>query len=134
MDSSLSDKQGPCGECLKLLLPSINWRTNKMFDKYIPFIVSTKHSSGVRMYSWLPAAINFNLENLIKDNISNFKNTKVTIVSSGSLAEGLDLPGSDIDIMFVLNTVQVIQNAQQMNRSAPKTTLLAEDNRKKNTF
>jgi predicted nucleotidyltransferase len=45
-------------------------------------------------------------------------------VSSGSLAEGLDLPGSDIDIMFVLNTVQVIQNVQQMNRSTRKTTLL----------
>jgi hypothetical protein len=64
---------------------------------------------------------------LIKDNISNFKNTKVTIVSSGSLAEGLDLPGSDIDIMCVFSGVKVIQNVQHMNRSARYTTLLMDD-------
>ena len=64
---------------------------------------------------------------LIKDNISNFKNTKVTMVSSGSLAEGLDLPGSDIDVMFVLSGARVIQNVQHMNRSARYTTLLMDD-------
>ena len=64
---------------------------------------------------------------LIIDKIYNKIITNETSVSSGSLAEGLDLPGSDIDIMFVLNTVQVIQNVQQMNRSARKTTLLAKD-------
>jgi hypothetical protein len=65
---------------------------------------------------------------LIKDKIHNKVDTYRTIVSSGSLAEGLDLPGSDMDIMYVLNDVQVIQNVQHMNRSARcHTTLLVED-------
>jgi hypothetical protein len=65
---------------------------------------------------------------LITDKIFNKVNTHLTSVSSGSLAEGLDLPGSDIDMMFVFNGVQVTQNVQHMNRSARCcTTLLAED-------
>jgi hypothetical protein len=34
----------------------------------------------------------------------------ITQVSSGSLAEGLDLPGSDMDIMLVLNNVNILVN------------------------
>ena len=64
---------------------------------------------------------------LIMDKICNKVKSKVITVSSGSLAEGLDLPGSDVDIMLVLNTVQVIHNVQHMNRSAGCTTLLMED-------
>jgi predicted nucleotidyltransferase len=64
---------------------------------------------------------------LIKDKISNKLSTNLTIVSSGSLAEGLDLPGSDHDVMVILNGVQVIQNIKHLNRSAQCTTLLAED-------
>ncbi|CAC5397482.1 unnamed protein product [Mytilus coruscus] len=37
---------------------------------------------------------------------------KHTQISSGSLAEGLDLPGSDIDIMIVLNQAVVIRNVR----------------------
>jgi hypothetical protein len=65
---------------------------------------------------------------LLKDAIFNKVHTNKTQVSSGSLAEGLDLPGSDIDIMFVLNEVQVKQNVQHMHRSARySTTLLMKD-------
>ena len=64
---------------------------------------------------------------LIKDKIFNRANTEITQVSSGSLAKGLDLPGSDIDIMFVFNSVNILQNVQQMNRSARRTTLLIDD-------
>jgi hypothetical protein len=64
---------------------------------------------------------------LIKDKIYNRVKTKTTIVSSGSLAEGLDLPGSDIDVMIVLNIANILQNVQHMNRSARYTTLLIED-------
>jgi hypothetical protein len=64
---------------------------------------------------------------LIMDKIFNKVNSKVISISSGSLAEGLDLPGSDIDVMFVLKAVQVIQNLQHMNRSPGCTTLLVED-------
>ena len=64
---------------------------------------------------------------LIIDKIHNKSDTNLTLVSSGSLAEGLDLPGSDIDVMFVFNAVQVIQNVRHMNRSAICTILLMED-------
>ena len=64
---------------------------------------------------------------LIKDKIFNKLDIPMTQVSSGSFAEGLDLPGSDMDIMFVLNTVHILQNVKHMNRSARRTTLLIED-------
>ena len=64
---------------------------------------------------------------LIKDKIFNKMDIPITQVSSGSLAEGLDLPGSDMDIMLVLNNVHILQNVQHMNRSARRTTLLIED-------
>jgi hypothetical protein len=87
MVSFLSDKQGPCAHSLELSLSLISLRMKEIFEKYIPFVVSTK--------------------------------------SSGE-AEGLDLPGSDMDIMFVINTVNILQNVQHMNRSARHTTLLIE--------
>ena len=64
---------------------------------------------------------------LIKDKIYNSVNPTIILVSSGSLAEGLDLPGSDIDIMLVLNFANILQNVQHMNRSARHNTLLIED-------
>jgi hypothetical protein len=64
---------------------------------------------------------------LIKDMISSQVHLHITSVSSGSLAEGLDLPGSDMDIMYVFNNVNILQNVQHMNRSARHTTLLIED-------
>ena len=64
---------------------------------------------------------------LIKDTIRNKVDTDFTQVSSGSLAEGLDLPGSDMDVMLVFNYVHILQNVQHMNRSARHTTLLIED-------
>ena len=67
---------------------------------------------------------------LIKDKIHNKVDTDITHVSSGSLAEGLDLPGSDLDLMIVLNGVHIIQNVKHMNRSDRYTTLLMEDDMK----
>ena len=64
---------------------------------------------------------------LITDKICNKVSTNVIRVSSGSLAEGLDLPGSDTDIMWIINGVTVIQNVQHMHRSPWRTTLLMED-------
>ena len=64
---------------------------------------------------------------LITDKIYNKVSTNVISVSSGSLAEGLDLPGSDTDIMWIINGVTVIQNVQHMHRSPWRTTLLMED-------
>ena len=50
------------------------------------------------------------------DKLCNKVNTDLTRVASGSLAEGLDLPGSYIDVILVINDVQVIQKIQHMNR------------------
>jgi len=64
---------------------------------------------------------------LIMNKISNKVDTDMTQISSGRLAEGLYLPGSDMDIMYVFNNVHILQNVQHMNRSARRTTLLIED-------
>ncbi|CAC5397485.1 unnamed protein product [Mytilus coruscus] len=48
---------------------------------------------------------------IIQDMIFNAINYN-TQISSGSLAEGLDLPGSDEDIMYVLNEAVVIRNVR----------------------
>ena len=64
---------------------------------------------------------------LIKDKIHNKVERDYTSVSSGSLAEGLDLPGSDVDIMLVFNCVTVIQDVQHINRSSIYTTLFMEE-------
>ena len=63
---------------------------------------------------------------LIKDKITNKVRTNTTQVSSGSLAEGLDLPGSDMDIMLIYNIVQVIQNVKHMDCSTRFSTLQME--------
>ncbi|XP_076083580.1 uncharacterized protein LOC143054456, partial [Mytilus galloprovincialis] len=47
--------------------------------------------------------------------------------SSGSLAEGIDLPGSDIDIMFVIKDVDVIRDVKNIKHSVQLTTLVMEN-------
>ncbi|XP_063407286.1 uncharacterized protein LOC134691024 isoform X2 [Mytilus trossulus] len=63
---------------------------------------------------------------IIEDMIQNLLQTYMPRISSGSLAEGLDLPGSDIDIMFVFKTVDVIQNVRNINHTIQHTTLVME--------
>jgi len=52
---------------------------------------------------------------LIKDKIYNKANAQKTQESSESLAEGLDLPGRDFDIMLLLTGLRVLYNVQHMN-------------------
>ncbi|VDI28087.1 Hypothetical predicted protein [Mytilus galloprovincialis] len=47
-------------------------------------------------------------------------------ISSGSLAEGLDLPGSDMDIMFLINKVDVIRDLRNMRHPVQRKTLVME--------
>ncbi|XP_063409072.1 uncharacterized protein LOC134692546 [Mytilus trossulus] len=47
---------------------------------------------------------------MVRDNLSN--NKKETVITSGSIGEGLDMRGSDFDIMFVTKFVEVIENVQ----------------------
>ncbi|XP_071148294.1 uncharacterized protein [Mytilus edulis] len=49
-----------------------------------------------------------------------------TFITSGSLAEGLDLPGSDRDAMTVDNTVIIVQNLKKIYLHSQKLILLME--------
>ncbi|CAG2224723.1 unnamed protein product [Mytilus edulis] len=46
----------------------------------------------------------------LHDEILYDSESELTCISSGSMAEGLNLPGSDIDIMLVLKTSEVYEN------------------------
>ncbi|XP_063418138.1 uncharacterized protein LOC134700917 [Mytilus trossulus] len=47
---------------------------------------------------------------IITDMIHNASVDDLIKISSGSLSEGLDLPGSDMDIMYIINKFHVFQN------------------------
>ncbi|VDI58926.1 Hypothetical predicted protein [Mytilus galloprovincialis] len=63
---------------------------------------------------------------IIKDMIQNTNKSIITKISSGSLGEGLDLPGSDVDIMHVLKNVDVIQKVRDIKFPIQRTTLQFE--------
>ncbi|CAC5423029.1 unnamed protein product [Mytilus coruscus] len=63
---------------------------------------------------------------ILKDIFDNALWTYGTRISSGSLAEGLDLPGSDIDIMWVKDDANVIQNVSNIKYPIQNTTFLME--------
>ncbi|XP_071142582.1 uncharacterized protein [Mytilus edulis] len=52
---------------------------------------------------------------------------KITKISSGSLAEGIDLPGSDIDVMYVIEEADAIRDVRNIKHSVQQTTLLMEN-------
>ncbi|CAC5414804.1 unnamed protein product [Mytilus coruscus] len=45
---------------------------------------------------------------ILRDKVDCEMNTHFTYITSGSIAEGLDLPGSDLDQMFLLNGVEIV--------------------------
>ncbi|CAC5415355.1 unnamed protein product [Mytilus coruscus] len=63
---------------------------------------------------------------IIHDMIYNATSDNHTRISSGSLAEGLDLPGSDRDVMYVINNVDVIQNTRNIKQPLQRPTLVME--------
>ncbi|XP_071142284.1 uncharacterized protein [Mytilus edulis] len=64
---------------------------------------------------------------IIQDIIYNASPDKaLTQISSGSLAEGFDLRGSDIDLMFVIYNVDVIQDVRNIRHPVQCTTLVME--------
>ncbi|XP_076084129.1 uncharacterized protein LOC143054915 [Mytilus galloprovincialis] len=60
------------------------------------------------------------------DMINNVEDSELIEISSGSLAEGLDLPGSDIDIMYVFEDVDVIRDVRNIKHLVQRTTLVME--------
>ncbi|VDI40027.1 Hypothetical predicted protein [Mytilus galloprovincialis] len=63
---------------------------------------------------------------IIDDMIYNSSYTCQTRITSGSLGEGLDLPGSDIDIMYIMHHVDVINNIKNIKHIIDRTTLIIE--------
>ncbi|XP_052085573.1 uncharacterized protein LOC127723120 [Mytilus californianus] len=61
---------------------------------------------------------------IIQDRIINSSGlTDRTQIFSGSLAEGLDLPGSDMDVMFVINNLEVIHNLKNIKKPIHRAEL-----------
>ncbi|XP_052085584.1 uncharacterized protein LOC127723128 [Mytilus californianus] len=64
---------------------------------------------------------------IIHDMIINSADSRNRIhISSGSLAEGLDLPGSDMDVMYVMNDIEVIDNIKNIEKPIHHTALYME--------
>ncbi|CAC5377641.1 unnamed protein product [Mytilus coruscus] len=63
---------------------------------------------------------------IIDDMIKNLSQSNMTQISSGSLAEGLDLPVSDIDMMYFIKKIDVVQNLQNIKHPIQHTTLVME--------
>lgn len=63
---------------------------------------------------------------ILLDIFYNALNTRGTRISSGSLAEGLDLPGSDIDIMYVRKEADVVQNISSIKHPIQRRTLVMD--------
>ncbi|VDI22552.1 Hypothetical predicted protein [Mytilus galloprovincialis] len=63
---------------------------------------------------------------ILNDKIFNAHEKNITKISSGSLAEGLDLPGSDEDIMFVDEVVNVTQIERNIKHPVQRTEVFME--------
>ncbi|CAC5363434.1 unnamed protein product [Mytilus coruscus] len=65
----------------------------------------------------------------LNDYVDNNADLGTTKLSSGSLAEGLDLPGSDIDIMYIVHNIDVVQDVKEVYRSGHATFLMEKCNK-----
>ncbi|VDI60843.1 Hypothetical predicted protein [Mytilus galloprovincialis] len=63
---------------------------------------------------------------ILHDKICNAHDENITQISSGSLAEGMDLPGSDVDIMFFDNVVNVKQIERIIKNPIQRTEVFME--------
>ncbi|XP_063408178.1 uncharacterized protein LOC134691541 [Mytilus trossulus] len=63
---------------------------------------------------------------ILNDKIFNAKHDNIIQISSGSLAEGMDLPGSDIDMMYVDDGVNVTQIERNIKHQVQRTEVFME--------
>ncbi|VDH97898.1 Hypothetical predicted protein [Mytilus galloprovincialis] len=63
---------------------------------------------------------------ILQDKIYNATDVNITEIPSGSLAEGLDLPGSDVDIMIVDEVVNVAQIERNIKHPVQRTEVFME--------
>lgn len=58
---------------------------------------------------------------MIHNEIFKTEGAKLTYISSGNSAEGIDLPGSHIDIMYVIEETYVIRDVRDIKQSVYHT-------------
>ncbi|CAG2241500.1 unnamed protein product [Mytilus edulis] len=64
--------------------------------------------------------------NAVRDNLSSDEDT--TIITSGSYGEGLEMRGSDLDIMFVDKRIKVDEDVKpRLNPNVPIITMKTDD-------
>ncbi|CAC5425471.1 unnamed protein product [Mytilus coruscus] len=68
----------------------------------------------------------FMTHDMIQNEIMLKLGSKLTEITAGSLAEGLDLPGSDIDIMYVIKDVEEKRDEKNTKHQVKYTTLVIE--------
>ncbi|XP_071142580.1 uncharacterized protein [Mytilus edulis] len=69
----------------------------------------------------------FIIQKMIRNEIMLKSSAMLSSLWSGSLAEGIDLPGSDLDIMYVIKNVDVIRDVSNIKHSVQQTTLVMEN-------
>lgn len=65
----------------------------------------------------------------LNDFVDKYAGLRTTKLSSGSLSEGLDLPGSDIDIMFIVHNVDIVQDVKEVYRPGHAIFLMEKCNK-----
>ncbi|VDI34498.1 Hypothetical predicted protein [Mytilus galloprovincialis] len=102
-------------------------KTYKCFIDHLNWIDSREK----RLYEFLVQIVGSEIDirkrqrlYIIQDRIVNSSgSTAKTQIFSGSLAEGLNLPGSDMDVMFVRNNYKVIHNPKNIKISKHRDSL-----------
>lgn len=91
---------------------------NKHFYEHLVYTIGTELNIHIRQRLYI---INDKLVNQ-----SCLGQSKMTKISSGSLSEGLDLPGSDVEVLYFLKNVNVVQSLQNIKHPIQHTTLEME--------
>ncbi|XP_071144208.1 uncharacterized protein [Mytilus edulis] len=101
----------------------MSWKENHSKERYLyEHLVNTAGTEiDMRTRQQL-----FITQDMINNTITQTLDIDKKEISSGSLAEGIDLPGSDMDIMFVIQKGDVIRNDRNIRHSKQRTTLVME--------
>ncbi|XP_063406946.1 uncharacterized protein LOC134690806 [Mytilus trossulus] len=104
---------------------NLSWTESSLKDKYLyEHLVSTAGTEiDIRTRQQL-----FITDDMIQNATWRSDGNNLKVISSGSLAEGLDLPGSDMDIMVLIENVDVIRDVRNIKHPVQITTLLMENN------
>ncbi|VDI18312.1 Hypothetical predicted protein [Mytilus galloprovincialis] len=119
-------------QCLKRRFAKEQWILHlqypiKSSQQYLEYLEKcTCHNEGYitcqslnliekRLFDYLVNAVGTEIEIrkrqrlfVLRDKVDCKMNTEITFITSGSIAEGLDLPGSDLDQMFLINGVEIV--------------------------